>query len=168
MEIRLRPGTPYYRRRVRGQIDIWFVAAIIGLIGTWASGTTIEHREGGIVSHHLSVAVTPMTGIVTFLWGAVAFWWYKERTVLARAYTRASQGNPDFLTLNDFGVTWGVQNVATTNVAWTAVGYYRLKKGILELGLPAQRLEVRVSELEGAGISDLESLLQKKVGMTPE
>ncbi len=168
MEIRLRPGTPYYRRRLRGQIDIWFVAAIIGLVGTWLSGTSIEHRDGGIMSHQLSVAVTPMTGIVTFLWGVVAFWWYKERAVLARAYTRASQGNPDFLTMDDFGVTWGVQDVATTKIAWQAVGYYRLQKGVLELGLPAQRLKFPVSELEGAGINDLEQLLQKKIGKGPE
>ena len=68
MEIRLRPGTPNYRRRVKGQIDIWFVAAIIGLVGTWLSGTSIEHRNGGILSYHLSVAATPIAGIVTFLW----------------------------------------------------------------------------------------------------
>ena len=70
--------------------------------------------------------------------------------------------------MDDFGVTWGVQNVASTTVAWSAVGYYRVKNGVLELGLPAQRLEVRVRELEGASINDLEPLLQKKVGKGPE
>lgn len=168
MEIRLKPGKPHYKKRLKGPIKPWFVAAIIGLVGTWLSGTTIEHRGDGLMSQHVSVAVSPMTIIVTFLWGAVAFWWYKERKILAGAYARASEGNPDFLTMDDCGVTWGVQNVATTKIAWTAIGYYRLKKGMLELGLPGQRIEVQVGELEGVGIDDLEPLLQKKVGTAQE
>ena len=165
MEIRLKPGKPYYANRLRSQVDIWFVAAVIGLLGTWLSGTTIEHAGDGVMFRYLSVKVTPVTFIVTFLWGAVAFWWYRESKVLAGAYDRASRGNPDFLTLDDFGVTWGVQNVATTKVAWAAVAYYRLERGNLELGLPHRRLEVRVNELEGVNASELEPLLQKKVAM---
>jgi hypothetical protein len=168
MEIRLKPGSPHFKRHLRGRIDLWFVAAIIGLIGTWLSGTTIEHPNDGWMSHNLSVAVTPISIIVTLLWVAIAVWWYQERTVRTAAYVRASRGNPDFLTLDDFGVTWGVQDVATTKVAWTAVGYYRLTKETLELGLPAYSLEVQVGELEGAGINDLEPLLQKKVGKAAE
>ena len=137
MEIKLKPISPTFKKRVKPGINPWFCAALVGLLGSWISGTTIEHNGKGIMSQQLSVAITPIAGIITILWGCIAFWWYRNMTARTKTYTLASRGKSDYLTIDDFGVTCGVEDVASTKVAWAAIGFYRLSKSDLVLGLPS-------------------------------
>lgn len=162
MQIRLKKIGPIFKKRLKNPLNPWCVAAIIGLLGTWIAGTKIEHTGTGIMSQALNVAITPMTGIITLLWGATLFWWYKDITTRAKAYTLASRNKSDFLTLDDWGVTWGIEDVTSTKVAWAAIGFYRLGKSQLELGLPSQSIEIPIDEIEGASIDELKSLLQMR------
>lgn len=163
MEIKLRSNEPIFKHRLKTGINFWCAAAITGLLGTWLAGTTIEHGGDGIMDEQLSVAITPLTGIVTLVWAGFVFWWYRERTARTKAYRLAAQAKQDILVLDDFGVTWGVADVTTTKIAWEAIGFYRIDRSkCLELGLPAGKIEVPIDELDGADTSQLESLLQSK------
>lgn len=163
MEIKLKPVRPTYKRRLKSGTNPWCIAAIVGLLGTWFSGTRIDIEGAGIMDHQVTVAVTPATGIITFVWGVIVFWWYKQVTARTKAYRLASRGKQDYLMIDDFGITWGVVDVAHTKIAWAAVAFYRLDKSKnLELGLPAESVEVSVDELEGAEADEIEALLQSK------
>lgn len=162
MEVKLTTAAPAYKRRLKSGINPWSVAAVVGLVGTWISGTEVR-MGGNLMNHQLNVAVTPMTFIISLIWIAIVFWWYKDRTSRTSKFAAAAANNPDVLCLDDFGVTWGVAGVATTKIAWSAVAFYRLTSSQLELGLPAGKLAVSVDELgKDTNLQELEAFLQSK------
>lgn len=115
------------------------------------------------MDYEMSIVVTPMTGIISFTWLVIIIWWHREKSARVARYQAAIATRPDELSLDDFGVTWGVPEVASTRIAWAAVAFYRLKKSQLELGLPAGVIEVSISEFdEEVKPQELENFLQSK------
>lgn len=101
--------------------------------------------------------------IISLIWLAIVFWWYMERSSRTSKYRAAIAKSPDEFYLDDFGITWGVQDVASTRIGWAAVAFYRLNKSRLELGLPAGVIEVPISDLdEEVDPQELERFLQSK------
>ena len=147
VEVKLRSAEPQFKPRLRSGVNLWCVAAILGLLGTWISGTTVE-MAGNLWDHQLRIVVTPMTGIITLAWLGIVVWWYKDRASRRSQYKAAAAGHPDVLFLDEFGVTWGVDNIAVTKIAWTAVASYRIKSRKLELALPSGTLTVDIGELD--------------------
>lgn len=115
------------------------------------------------MDYEMSIVVKPMTGIVSLIWLVIVVWWYREKSSRAARYKAAIATRPDELSLDDFGVTWGVSEVASTRIAWAAVAFYRMKKSQLELGLPAGVIEVSINEFdEEVKPQELENFLQSK------
>lgn len=162
MEIKLKSAEPEFPRRLRSGVNFWCLAAILGLLGTWFSGTTVQ-MAGNLWNHQLNIVVTPMTGIITLAWFGIVFWWYKDRASRISRYKAAAAGNPWVLVLDEVGVTWGVDNVAVTKIVWPAVAFYRINSGELALGLPNRTLMVDIGELDNdVAPQELEAFLQSK------
>lgn len=147
IEINLKTTDPVYKHRLRPGLNLWCVAAVLGLVGTWFSGTTV-HFAGNLMNHHLDISVSFLTGLITVLWMGIVVWWYKDRAARTSKYTAAADKHPDVLCLDEFGVSWGVADVATTRIAWSAVAYFRLSSSRLVLGVPAGSIEVATDEFE--------------------
>ena len=118
---------------------------------------------GNFWNHQLNIAVTPMTAILTFAWFGLVFWSYKRKSSLTSRYRTAIADHPDVLQLDELGVTWGVDNIATTKIAWSAVAFFRINSGRLELGLPGGTLSVEIDELDkDVDAQDLTVFLQSQ------
>lgn len=155
MDIKIKSAKPHFKRRLKRGVNFWCVAAIVGLIGTWFSGTTIE-TSGDFWNHHLSIVVTPMTTIITIIWFGIVVWWYHDLSRRSTRFMAAIDGHPDIVRFNEFGVTWGIENVSIAETSWKTVAFYRLTQDQLILGLPSG--VVRVNRMEFSKNIDVQTL----------
>ena len=162
MKITLKENTPIYKHHLRRATNWWIYASVIGLMGIFLTGANI-HTEGNTFnSYSISINLNGVAQIFVVIWGFMAYFAIKSNKRQTQKYCSEIAKHPEFLEITESGVSWGVIDIHKSDMKWSIISHYSLRKKELELGLPGTGLAVDLSRLNDFNKDEFIALMKTK------
>ena len=162
MKITLKENTPIYKHYLRRGTNWWIYASFTGLLGILLTGADVHTEGTSFNSYSVSINLNGIAQIFLLVWIIMICFAIKSNKRQTQKYCEAITKNPEFLEITETGVSWGVVDIHKSDMKWSIISHYCLRKNELELGLPGTGLAVNLSKLNNFDKDEFIDLMKQK------